>query len=164
MHCNVNPIYVFPEKKLCGLSPTVHIHVSVSDLYIPRIGPHNSYSRIGRPFVGIYKSLTDTWMNKTHIYLKSKFATLFFDVSTVCLILVFIFLRNNYSFPCWCYVFWSYGAQLCSVGGAHIGTNSASSHNWCGSLFRSPIQVAWERVFYFSMMITSLSKRGSTVL
>ena len=33
------------------LSPNFHIHVSVSDLYIPRIG---------RPIPGIYKSLTDT--------------------------------------------------------------------------------------------------------
>ncbi len=28
----------FTEKKLCGLSPNFHIHVSVSDLYIPTIG------------------------------------------------------------------------------------------------------------------------------
>jgi hypothetical protein len=40
LHCNENPIYVFPEKELRGLSPNFHIHVSVSDLYIPRIGPH----------------------------------------------------------------------------------------------------------------------------
>ncbi len=33
-------IYVFPEKELCDLSPNFHIHVSVSDLYIPRISPH----------------------------------------------------------------------------------------------------------------------------
>jgi hypothetical protein len=33
-------IYVFPEKEWCGLSPNSYIHVSVSDLYIPRIGPH----------------------------------------------------------------------------------------------------------------------------
>ncbi len=32
-------IYVFPEKELCGLSPNFHIHVSLSDLYIPTIGP-----------------------------------------------------------------------------------------------------------------------------
>ncbi len=38
-----------------------HIHVSVSDLYIPRIGPHISSSRTGRPIVGVYNSLTDTW-------------------------------------------------------------------------------------------------------
>jgi hypothetical protein len=30
----------FPEKELRGLSSNFHIHVSVSDLYIPRIGPH----------------------------------------------------------------------------------------------------------------------------
>jgi hypothetical protein len=39
-HCNANPIYVFPEKELRGLSPNFHIYVSVSDVYIPRIDPH----------------------------------------------------------------------------------------------------------------------------
>ncbi len=38
-HCNDKPIYVFPEKELHGLSPNFHIHVAVSNLYIPRIGP-----------------------------------------------------------------------------------------------------------------------------
>jgi hypothetical protein len=33
-------IYVFQEKDLRGLSPNFHIHVSVSDLNILRIGPH----------------------------------------------------------------------------------------------------------------------------
>ncbi len=50
--------------KLCGLSPNSHIHLSVSDLYIPRIGQHISSSRKGRPIAGIYNSLTDTWMWK----------------------------------------------------------------------------------------------------
>ncbi len=40
VHCNENPIYVFPEKELRGLSPNFRINVSVSDLYIPRISPH----------------------------------------------------------------------------------------------------------------------------
>ncbi len=40
LHSNENPIYVFPEKELRGLSPNFHIHVSVIDLYILRIGPH----------------------------------------------------------------------------------------------------------------------------
>ncbi len=39
LHCNENPIYVFQEKELRGLSPNFHIHVSVSDLEIPRISP-----------------------------------------------------------------------------------------------------------------------------
>jgi hypothetical protein len=55
LHCNENPIYVFLFWELRGLSPNFH-HVSVRDLYIPRIGLHISCSRIGR----IYKSLTDT--------------------------------------------------------------------------------------------------------
>ncbi len=29
---------IFPEKELLGLSPYFYIHVSVSDLYIPKIG------------------------------------------------------------------------------------------------------------------------------
>ncbi len=64
LHCNKNPIYVFLFWELCGLSPNFHFHVSVIDLYIPRIGLHISSSRIGTPIVGIYKSLTDGWMWK----------------------------------------------------------------------------------------------------
>ena len=51
---------IFPEKELLGLSPNFHIHVSVSSLYIPRIGPHISCSRIGRLIERIYNPLTDT--------------------------------------------------------------------------------------------------------
>jgi hypothetical protein len=40
MHCNENPIYLFLFWELRGLSPNFHIYVSVSDLCIPRIGPH----------------------------------------------------------------------------------------------------------------------------
>ncbi len=39
-HCHENPIYVFPERELPGSSPNFHIHVSVVDLYTPRICPH----------------------------------------------------------------------------------------------------------------------------
>jgi hypothetical protein len=40
VHCNENPIDLFTKKELRGLSPNFHIHVSVSVLYIIRIGPH----------------------------------------------------------------------------------------------------------------------------
>jgi hypothetical protein len=40
LHCNENPIYVFPEKELRSLNSNSHIYVSVSDLYVLRIGPH----------------------------------------------------------------------------------------------------------------------------
>jgi hypothetical protein len=42
VNCKENPIYVFLFWEWRGLSPNFHIHVSVSDVYIPRIGPHNS--------------------------------------------------------------------------------------------------------------------------
>ncbi len=38
-HCLENSKQIFPEIKLRGLVPSFHIHVSVSDLYIPTIGP-----------------------------------------------------------------------------------------------------------------------------
>jgi hypothetical protein len=61
LHCNENPIYVFPEKELHCLSPNFHVHVSVSDWYIPRTGPHIFLQlTIDRPILGRYKSLTDT--------------------------------------------------------------------------------------------------------
>jgi hypothetical protein len=40
LHCKEKPIYVFFFWGLRGLSPNFHIQVSVSDLYIPRIGQH----------------------------------------------------------------------------------------------------------------------------
>jgi hypothetical protein len=40
VHSNENPISVFLFWELRGLSSNFHIHMSVSDLYIPRNGPH----------------------------------------------------------------------------------------------------------------------------
>jgi hypothetical protein len=40
-----NSMQIFPEKELGGHSPKIHIHVSVSDLYIPTIRP--AYSAAG---------------------------------------------------------------------------------------------------------------------
>ncbi len=49
--------------KLCGLVPNSYIHVSVSDLYIPRISLIGC-SKIGSPILRINKSLADTWVCK----------------------------------------------------------------------------------------------------
>ncbi len=38
-HYRQGPIYIFPELKLRGPIPNFHIYVSMSDLYIPTIGP-----------------------------------------------------------------------------------------------------------------------------
>jgi hypothetical protein len=40
---------IFPEKEYRGLSPSFHIHVSVSDLYIPTIGMPFLLEEICRP-------------------------------------------------------------------------------------------------------------------
>jgi hypothetical protein len=49
-------------------------HSCVCDLYIPRIGPLISCSRIGRSIVGIYKQLTDTWMLKLRLRPRHSFS------------------------------------------------------------------------------------------
>jgi hypothetical protein len=43
MHCEENPIYVLPEKKLRDLTPNLLIHVSMSVLYVPTFGPPKKY-------------------------------------------------------------------------------------------------------------------------
>ncbi len=56
---------IFPEKEYRGLlSPSIHIHVSVSELYIPTMGLPVRLEEICRLILGIYKSLKDTWMWK----------------------------------------------------------------------------------------------------
>jgi hypothetical protein len=52
-------MYSCSENCAASSSPNFLIHVSVSDLYIPRTVPHISCSRISRSIVGIYKSLKD---------------------------------------------------------------------------------------------------------
>ncbi len=47
-HCKENPSYLFLFWELRGLSPNFQIHVSVSDLYIRRINPHNSLQQSRR--------------------------------------------------------------------------------------------------------------------
>ncbi len=61
-----DPIYVFSEMKLRGFIPNSHIHVCMSDLYIPRIRPPtvSCCSKIGRPNLGIYSiEIAHRYMN-----------------------------------------------------------------------------------------------------
>jgi hypothetical protein len=51
---------IFPEKEYRGLSPNFHIHVSVSELYIPTMGLPFLLKEICGQILGKYKSLTDT--------------------------------------------------------------------------------------------------------
>jgi hypothetical protein len=53
---------IIPEKEYRGLSPNFHIHASVRDLYITKIGLPILLEEICRPILGLYTriSLTDT--------------------------------------------------------------------------------------------------------
>ncbi len=48
-HCKENHVYVFIFWELLGLSPNFHIHVSVRDLYIPKMGDRS------RKYINIYR-------------------------------------------------------------------------------------------------------------
>ncbi len=50
---------IFLEKEYRGLSPNFHIHVSVSELFIPTMGLPVLLEEICRLILGIYKSLKD---------------------------------------------------------------------------------------------------------
>jgi hypothetical protein len=63
LHCTENPIYVFPEKELHGLSLNSYILVSVSDKYIPGIGPHIWLQQNRQTYPGNINSLTDMYMS-----------------------------------------------------------------------------------------------------
>ena len=51
---------ISPEKEYRGLIPNFHIHVSVSELYIPTMGLPFLLEEICGPILGVFKSLTDT--------------------------------------------------------------------------------------------------------
>ncbi len=57
LHCTKNSKQIFPESKLCGFVPNFCIHVSVSHLYIPTMGPPILLYCVCGLIVGIYKSL-----------------------------------------------------------------------------------------------------------
>jgi len=61
-HNSKNSKKIFPGKELHGLCPNFHIHVSVSDLYIPLIGPpillENSGKYVDRYWEYINRSQT----------------------------------------------------------------------------------------------------------
>ncbi len=52
------------RNETCGLAPNFCIHVSVSDLYIPTMGPPILLYCICETIVGLYIALTDTWIYK----------------------------------------------------------------------------------------------------
>ncbi len=78
-NCNENPIYVFPEKELRAASVPISTSIGLWAIYIfPGSVPIFSCSRIGRPIVGIYKSLTmDVEIWKYDISYPGKFVSNF---------------------------------------------------------------------------------------
>ncbi len=86
LHCNENPVYVFPEMEL---SVPISTFMCLWAIYLFLGSVHIFYrSRIGRPIVGIYESLADTWMWKLGLRPRNSFpgnSCLEFSVLCLCL-------------------------------------------------------------------------------
>ncbi len=74
-HWIENPIYVFLFWN-CVASVPIFTYTCLWAIYlcISRIGPHISFIKIGRSIVGIYKSLTATWMWKLGRWRRNSFS------------------------------------------------------------------------------------------
>ncbi len=80
LHCKENTTNVLPEKELRDLSPNF-LNVSVSDLYIPSIGPPIFLQQNRQTDHGniMYKSLTETWLRPRSS------GNIWFKISVYCL-------------------------------------------------------------------------------
>jgi hypothetical protein len=82
-------IYVFPEKGI-ALPQSQFPHSCVCERFIYS-QDRSTYCRIGRPMVGIYKSLKDTWMRKLGLrprisFSRNIFYQIFVIVSLQCIL------------------------------------------------------------------------------
>jgi hypothetical protein len=121
LHCNENPIYLFPEKELRRPSVPIFTFMCLWAIYIfPGSVQIFSCSRIGRPIMGIYKSVTDIWMWKLGMRPRSFFSgNICFEFTVLCLCSVSFFLTSVKSHCADCFhdisVILSVGVPFCSV-------------------------------------------------
>jgi hypothetical protein len=120
---------MYSQKRNCSASVPVSTWSCLWEIHIfPGLAHIFFCSRIGRPVIGIYKSLTDTWMWKLGLSSRySFFGNICFEISIFCLcsalqdpiyvfpemklrvallpITTFVYLRAIYIFPGSVYLF-----------------------------------------------------------
>ncbi len=94
LRCN-EILFMYSQKKNCAASVLISIFLCMWAIYlIPR--PIFSCSRIGRPIVGTYNSLTDTWKWKLGLSRAIPFLGIFVSNFRYCVVAVM--QRNNFPF------------------------------------------------------------------
>ncbi len=98
VHCKKIPFMCF-QKRNCTASVPISTFMCLWAIYIFPGSVHIfSCSRIGRPSVGIYKSLTDTLMWKLGLRLRNSFSgNICFEFSVLCLFSVLSFSSEYHS-------------------------------------------------------------------
>ncbi len=74
MHCKENPVYVFLFWELRGLSPNFPYMCLWAFYIFPGSVHLFTCCRVGKSIVGIYESLTDTWMWKLGLWPSNSFS------------------------------------------------------------------------------------------
>ncbi len=120
---------IFPEKELRGHSPNFHIHISLSDLFISMIDLPYLLQEICGPILGIYKSLTGTWMWKLGLRPRNSQK------------------RNTqmgFSLQCGVKLLYDYGlwSDLCTLAGCPC---RGARRWWWGSASAGPWYSSWTR-------------------
>jgi len=97
VHYNENHI---SQKRNCAVSVPISTFMCLWAIYILPGSVHIfSCSRIDRPIVRMYKSLTDTWMWKLRLWPRNSFSgNIFFEFPVLCLCSVAIFFVCSKSF------------------------------------------------------------------
>jgi hypothetical protein len=110
----LHPIYSMYFWELRGLSPNFHIHVSVSVLYIPRIGPLIILQQnIGRSIVGIYKTSQTHKLWKLGLPPRSSFSgNMCFEFSVLCLCSVLSIISYFIYVPYLCCKFFLHSSDI----------------------------------------------------
>jgi hypothetical protein len=109
LHTATKILFMYSQKRKCEASFPISTFMCLGAIYIfPRSVHKFSCCRIGRPILGIYKSLTDTWTWKLGLRPRNSFSeNIYLDFSVLCLCSADLVVLDT-SFPFFSLSVWYY--------------------------------------------------------